>query len=460
MCKYMTVGQIEKATGGKAYNITDKNIKITKVSSDSRDIPKGCLFIAIKGERFDGHEFSTKAIEQGASLVISEKQLESNIPYIFVGSTRQALLDIASLWRGLFDIPVIAITGSVGKTTTKEMIACVMSEKYKNLKTQKNLNNEIGMPQTLLQLDESYESAVIEMGMNHKGEISRMSNSCHPTIAVITNVGYSHIENLGSREGILNAKLEMLEGLKDGGTLVLNGDDENLSKVKSDKFNIVFYAIDNLDNASVYAKDIVLNEDSVEFLICNKNNNIELSCKLNCGGIHNVKNALAAYCVGVSAGVEQDKIVSALAKFKPDALRQNKQKVDDNIFILDCYNAAPDSMNSALQVLSNTTSNRRIAVLGGMLELGGYSQFLHEAVGKMVADGRVDYLLTFGGDSHFYVKSAVENGFDKSKAKEFQTREELAEFLKNLLCSGDTVLFKGSRGMKLELVAEQLGAKF
>lgn len=456
MYKFMTAEQIAKATSGRIYNIKDSNIKITKVSSDSRNIPQGCAFVAIKGERFDGHEFALQAVEQGAGLVVSEKELE-NVPYILVDSTRQALLDIAGLWRSLFDIPVVAITGSVGKTTTKEMIACVMSEKYKNLKTQKNLNNEIGMPQTLLQLDESYESAVIEMGMNHKGEISRMTNSCRPDIAVITNVGYSHIENLGSREGILNAKLEMLEGLKDGGTLVLNGDDENLCKVKSDRFKIIRYSIEE-NKSDIYAKNIVLNEDSVEFSICDGEK--EIACRLNCGGIHNVKNALAAYCVGISAGVEQDKIISALARFKPDALRQNKQKVGNNTFILDCYNAAPDSMNSALQMLSAATSNHRIAVLGGMLELGEYSQLLHEAVGKMVAKNKVDYLLTFGGDSHYYVKSAVENGFDKNNAKEFETREQLALFLKNLLCDGDTVLFKGSRGMQLELAAKQLGAEF
>lgn len=456
MYKFMTAEQIAKATSGRIYNIKDSNIKITKVSSDSRNIPQGCAFVAIKGERFDGHEFALQAVEQGAGLVVSEKELE-NVPYILVDSTRQALLDIAGLWRSLFDIPVVAITGSVGKTTTKEMIACVMSEKYKNLKTQKNLNNEIGMPQTLLQLDKSYESAVIEMGMNHKGEISRMTNSCCPDIAVITNVGYSHIENLGSREGILNAKLEMLEGLKDGGTLVLNGDDENLCKVKSDRFKIIRYSIEE-NKADISAKNIVLNEDSVEFSICDGEK--EIACRLNCGGIHNVKNALAAYCVGISAGVEQDKIISALARFKPDALRQNKQKVGNNTFILDCYNAAPDSMNSALQMLSAATSNHRIAVLGGMLELGEYSQLLHEAVGKMVAKNKVDYLLTFGGDSHYYVKSAVENGFDKNNAKEFETREQLALFLKNLLCDGDTVLFKGSRGMQLELAAKQLGAEF
>lgn len=427
---------------------------VSDISTDTRTIGKGSLFIALKGEKFDGHDFAAKAMEMGATAVITERAVEG-ARCIIVDSTAQALLDCAEFYRNRFDIKVAGITGSVGKTTTKDLCALVLSQKYKTLKTQGNHNNEIGMPQTLFGLDNSYEAAVIEMGMSHSGEISRMSMCCHPDAAVITNIGVSHIENLGSQENILRAKLEIMDGASYSAPLIINGDDKMLKNAEiSGGRKVIMFSIAN-SSCDVYADEVKSDESGISFTV--HYDGKKIAARLNCAGEHNVKDALAAFALGLAFEVSPEQIVKGIGEYKPEGMRQNIVKKNDVTFILDCYNAAPDSMKASLAVLSQTkTEGRRFAVLGGMLELGKNSRAYHKTVGEYVANSEADVLYCFGENSECYIDGAVSKGFDKNSCKHFDSREKLADELKSQVKAGDTVLIKGSRGMKLEEVFSSL----
>lgn len=422
--------------------------EISDISTDTRTIKKNSLFIALKGERFDGHDFAVKAMELGAAAVVTERNVEG-AKCLIVDSTAQALLDIAGYYRDKFDIPVVGVTGSVGKTTTKDMIALVVSQKYNTLKTQGNFNNEVGMPKTLFGLDGSHTAAVIEMGMSHKGEISRMSMCCKPDVCVITNIGVSHIENLGSQENILKAKMEILDGAKCDAPLVLCKDDRLLAKAEIYSGRRVYYYSAGKKDCDVYASGIRTSENGIDFTI----NYIDgkLPARLGCLGEHNVKNALAAFCVGLALDIPPEDIVRGIGFFRPEGMRQNVREIGGVTYILDCYNAAPDSMKASLSVLAQTRcAGRRFCVLGDMLELGKNSARYHKNVGEYVPSSGADELLCFGENSQFYIEGACEKGFDRSHTRLFDSREELADYLKNAVCPGDAVLFKGSRGMRLE----------
>ena len=428
------------------------DIEIADISTDTRTITKGSVFIALRGANFDGHEFAVKAMKQGAEAVVTERPVEG-ARCIIVDSTAQALLDVASYYRSRFRIPLVGVTGSVGKTTTKEMIACVTARKFSTLKTEANHNNEVGMPKTLLQLDSSHGAAVIEMGMNHKGEISRMSMCCKPTVCVITNIGVSHIENLGSQKGILQAKLEILDGAATDAPLIVCRDDRLLSKVElyGERKKICYSAAKT--DCDVFATDIVTDKDKVRFKINFGGSSYD--AVINCLGEHNVKNALAAFCVGTVLGISPEEIVAGLGDFRPEGMRQNLTEKDGVTYILDCYNAAPDSMKASLSILSLAKAEgRRWCVLGDMLELGKGSAKYHRTVGEYVSASKADRLLCFGENSVNYIAGAVDKGFDAENARHFDTREELAEYLRANIRKGDAVLFKGSRGMKLEQVYE------
>ena len=426
------------------------DVPVSNISTDTRTIEKGSGFIALKGENSDGHDFAAKAMELGAEAVVAERACQG-ARCIIVDSTSKALLDIAEYYRNKFSVKLVGVTGSVGKTTTKDMIALVVAQKYKTLKTQGNLNNEIGMPKTLFNLDKSYEAAVIEMGMSHKGEISRMSMCCHPDIGVITNIGFSHIENLGSQEEILNAKMEILDGVSYDCPLVLCKDDKLLAKVQNNAERKIYYYSLSKKDCDCYASNIKNHDGGVTFNINYKGGKI--SAELNCAGEHNVKNALAAFCVGMALEIPAEDIVKGIAQFKPEGMRQNITEKNGVTYILDCYNAAPDSMKASLSVLSQVkTEGKRICVLADMLELGKMAQKLHKTVGEYISDSKADYLCCFGENAVYYIDGAVKKGFDENKCKHFDSREELAEYLKTLVSQGDTVLLKGSRGMKLEEV--------
>ena len=425
---------------GATYN---KDAGFDSVCIDTRKITKGCLFICIKGERFDAHQFADEALSFGASAVMIHSDIEPNGAYIKVDDTSKAMLSLSGYYRSKFDIPVIGLTGSVGKTTTKEFTHLVVSAKYNAIKTLGNLNNEIGVPQMLFQIDKSTEAAVIEMGMNHFGEISRLVNEVKPTIGLITNIGVSHIENLGSREGILKAKLELCEGLAEGAPLILNGDNDMLQTVKDVHHKVVFYGI---ENGEFKAENIVETDKSTSFDVAyyGKKQHITIPTI----GIHNVYNALAAFAVGYFLNVEPQAAADALGTYVPAGMRQKVVDVDGITSIEDCYNASPDSMRAALKTLSNIKGNKKIAVLGDMLELGDYAKTAHTEVGKAVAENKIDYLLAYGNDAKFYVDGAKQSGVENAFL--FDDKEKLSEMLLNIATKGDAILFKGSRGMKLE----------
>ena len=430
------------------------DVEVRDISTDTRTIKEGSLFIALKGANFDGHDYAAQAMELGAVAAVTDRPV-AGARCLIVDSTAQALLDAASYYRSKFDIPLVGITGSVGKTTTKEMIYSVLSRSFKTLKTEANYNNEVGMPKTLLGLDSSHKAAVIEMGMNHKGEISRMSTSCKPTVCVITNIGVSHIENLGSQEGILKAKLEILDGAAADAPLILCRDDRILSKAEIYGGRRVWYYSLSKKDCDVYASDIAADSKGISFTI--HYNREKLSARINCLGEHNIRNALAAFCAGAAVGMENEDIIAGLADFKPEGMRQNIITENGCTYILDCYNAAPDSMKASLSVLSQVSvKGRRIAVLGDMLELGKGAARYHRTVGEYVRASKAELLLCFGKNSAYYIEGACDKGFDRANTAHFESREELAGYLKTNLREGDAVLFKGSRGMKLEEVYEAI----
>ncbi|MBQ8762877.1 MAG: UDP-N-acetylmuramoyl-tripeptide--D-alanyl-D-alanine ligase [Clostridia bacterium] len=419
--------------------------KFDCVCTDTRKITPGSLFIAIKGENFDGHDFAAKAIENGAKAVICEKDCGLGENQILVESTRQALLDLAGYYRSLFKIPVIGITGSVGKTTTKEMTHAVMSSKYNTLKNEGNLNNEIGVPLTLFRLEKAHEAAVIEMGMSGFEEISRMTKAVKPDVAIISNIGVSHIEKLGSREGILSAKLEILHGMKADAPLILNADDDMLITVRPGTHPVTYYGVDN-EKSMFKAFEITSKENEIDLTFGFKGGSGRVS--LPFPGRHNVYNALAAVAAGSFFGIEPLEGFEALKSYVPAGMRQRINKKFGITFIEDCYNASPDSQAAALAVLGSMNSKRKIAVIGDMLELGAVSETAHYGVGLKAAENGIDAVFTYGERSLHTAKGAIDGNI--SCVKSFDDKSKLAEELVSCLEEGDAVLFKASRGMKLE----------
>lgn len=440
----LTLNEIANALGTKS----DSNKIIKRISLDSRDIDGNTLFFAIKGERFDAHDFAQQVSESGAAALVCHRKVDVSCPVIYVDDTKKALLKLSSYYRNKFgDLILIGLTGSVGKTTTKEMTACVMEQKYKTLKTEGNFNNEIGMPKTLFRLEKDTECAVIEMGMSEFGEISALSNAAEPNCAIISNIGVSHIENLGSRDGIFKAKLEMLEGLKKGSPLILNGDDDKLSTVKNDDYNVLFFGIEN-ENCDVRATDIKEGDLHTDFTVVCKDGKQNVT--LPTVGIHNVYNALAAITVGLCFGVTLEQAANGLKDYVPSGMRQRIKKIGNITFIEDCYNASPDSQKAALNSLCTVANGRRIAVVGDMLELGSYSETAHRQVGEYAAEKKIDLLYTLGENSKYTADSARLGGL--KNVFEFTDKQDLADALIQELKDGDTVMFKASRGMRLEEV--------
>lgn len=435
----LKLSEIAHACGG----VFNNDCEISNVCIDTRKITPGCLFICIKGERFDAHQFAQDAIDKGAGAVMIHKDVDLKGNYVKVYDTSQALLALGGYYRSKFNLHLVGLTGSVGKTTTKEFTYLVVNAKYNAIKTLGNLNNEIGLPQMLFQIDSATQAAVIEMGMNHFGEIHRLSTTAKPTIALITNVGTSHIENLGSREGILKAKLEILDGLTKGSTLILNADNDMLSTVKSDDYNIVFYGVDSGD---FKAENILYGDGKTSFDIVYFNQ--RQSVVIPTIGIHNVYNALSAFAVGYFLDIDAQLCADALAGYVPEGMRQKTVKHGGVSFIEDCYNASPDSMKAAITTLADTPGNKKIAVFSDMLELGKYSEKAHTDVGAMVAGANVDYLFTVGEMSKCIAVSAKENAM--KNVFHCDNKDELADRLIEILEPDDVVVFKASRGMKLE----------
>ena len=444
--KPLTVAQAASFCGGTV--VGDGAAVFTGVSTDSRSIPEGALFLALCGERFDGHQFIGKAIENGAVAVVSARDIDVAVPVIRVADTGRALLALAGGYRSLFSMPVVGITGSVGKTTTKEMTAAVLNAKFRTMYTQGNLNNEIGMPLTVFRMEDDTEAAVLEMGMSDFGEISRMTVQAQPDVAVITNIGVSHIEFLGSREGICKAKLEILEGLRPGGTAVLCGDEPLLwDKRESLGVKTVYFGIEN-PACDVRAEHIMLSDDCVRFTITAFGRSFP--AEIHTAGRHNVYNALAAAAVGAVLGLSDREIADGLASFTD--LHQSIYRKDGYMIIDACYNASPDSVEASLDVLHELdVTGRRFAVLGGMRELGAYQDEGHLRCGRRAA-ACADVLYALGDGAEQYREGAREAGMPDGAIRIFSSHEEMAQALRENARPGDALLFKGSRYWAMEKV--------
>lgn len=429
--------------------------EITSICIDSRSIQPGCLFVAIRGERFDGHDFIAQAFAQGAAAALSEHPVEEATgPVIVVKDTRMAFLHLAAFYRSQFDIPVVGLTGSVGKTTTKEMVAAVVEQKYRTLKTEGNLNNQIGLPRMIFRIEQDTQAAVLEMGMDHAGQISSLSQTARPSIGIITNIGVSHIENFGSQEGILKAKLEILDGMSPEAPLLLNGDDPLLldacGKIKNP---VVLFGVRN-PACNLRAEQVAEESDGTRFTAVSSNGRQELW--VPAVGKHNVYNALAAVAVGELLGLSPEQIRQGLAQYQPSGMRQHVTHCGGVTVVEDCYNASPDSVKaslSALRLMPKAEKGRRIAVLGDIAELGAFAPQAHKKCGEYAAKAGVDLLFTVGKNARYCRDTAAQKGV---RATHFDDKQALTDRLFTILRPGDLVLFKASRVMRLEEVFQEL----
>ena len=450
--KKLSVKKIADFIGG---TVIGEDCFVTSVTTDSRKCGPQTMFVGIKGERADGNDFAEGFLKNGGACVVTQKDI--SVPdgrtAIRVADTKKALRDIAEYYRTTLNIEVVGVTGSVGKTSTKDMLASVLSTAFKTSATKGNYNNEIGVPLTVFDIEEDAEKAVIEMGMSNFGEISRLTKIAKPDAAVITNIGTAHIGNLGSRENILKAKLEILEGLSDGGLVILNGDDPYLWGAReSIRQKTVFFGIENKE-ADLVGYEVSADGNSTKFFADINGKKYEF--KINVAGSHHVYNALAAVLCGLRFGMKISDISDGISNFRPTGMRQKEIETGGVKIIEDCYNASADSMKSSLETLKSMRAGGRIiAVLGDMLEQGSFAEENHRLVGKYAAENRVDALVTVGNDARFIAEDAAENGL--SEIYKFDKNKDAAEFLCSYLRKNDTVLLKASRGMALEEISEDI----
>lgn len=425
-----------------------KDVTFYGASNDTRNMKGGELFVALQGAR-DGHEFIPAALEKNAAAVLCS-HCDGDYPAIVVEDPRAALGAIARGERNRLGMKVVGVTGSVGKSTTKEMIASILETTFRTGKTPVNHNNDIGMPMAILAMPEQTEVAVLEMGMNHFREMAHLSSIAQPDVAVIVNIGTMHIEYLGSQEGILQAKLEILEGLRPDGEVVLNADDRMLWKVRRVSKPCTWFATMNPE-AQVRGSEIRMEGGQTGFHVETADAQFDVSIPVE--GNHFVPDALAAITVGLRMGVTPEHIVQGLARFQNMSGRQEMIHTDRFLIIKDCYNAGPESMDAALQVLGNQ-KGRKIAVLGEMLELGVNAQAEHYRVGRIAAE-RADYLLAYGPNGSKMVEGAITGGLLGGRSQAFDDRQNLIRTLKRVAKPGDVLLFKGSRGMHMERVLDE-----
>ena len=447
----ITVGQLLEAVHGTLLGTNqDLDRPITGVDTDSRDIHPGSLFIPLVGERFDGHAYINAALEAGAVGCLTARErtdYREDKFYIHVGNTQRALRDLAAWYKSRFQIPFVGITGSVGKTTAKDMIAAVLSVKYKVLKTEGNFNNNIGLPLTLLRLDRSCEICVLEMGMDRPGEIDYLGEIVQPDVGVITNIGDAHIERLGSRENIFRAKCELLPHIRPGGLVVLNGDDPMLASLRG-RTPVPAVFCGREEGLEYRARRLEGDGDSR--ILCQMTTpRMDRQVEIPALGEHMIYPALIAAAIGERFGLTQDQIVEGILRFVPTRMRMNILYRGDGIVILDdTYNANPQSMRAAISVLSDRRSQWSIAVLGDMFELGPFAPALHTGVGECLGKARIDCLVAVGELAEHIAQGARNSGVplvyhckDKAEAK---------PVLDQLVRPGSTILVKASRGMELE----------
>lgn len=455
--KCLTVKELVLATKGK-LKVGSGDDCVDNIIIDSRKADDKSAFISIIGENLDGHNFMKSAYEKECKTFIKNEssgiKLEgSDINLIEVEDTTKALGDISKYYKEKFDIPFIGITGSVGKTTTRDMVYAVLSSTFNSLKNEANFNNHIGVPLTLLNLNDFHECAVVEMGMSNFGEIEYLANIVNPNIAVISNIGLSHIDNLGSQEGILKAKMEITSRFDSSNTLIVNGDDKFLSTLKNEKHEYKLKTFGFDSNNDIYCEEYKMQEEEIIFtcVIDGKKEQITIPTV----GEHNIYNAMAAILVGISLGISLDNIKDGLKNFKATKMRLDIVKNGEMTIINDTYNASPDSMNAALKILGRYENNRRVAVLGDMFEMGEHEEYGHRLVGETCINN-TDVLITIGHASKFISDEAERLGFKKQNIHHFKIKEDAIKELNRLIEAKDVILVKASRGMKLEEVVEYL----
>lgn len=423
------------------------DVEFLGATNDTRRLQPGQLFVALQGVR-DGHEFIHNAMSNGAAAVLCTRMV-GDYPAIYVSNTRLALGEIARRERMRIGMQVVGVTGSVGKSTTKEMIAQVMETTFRTAKTPANHNNDIGMPMAILGMPEDTQVAVVEMGMNHFREMAYLSRIARPDLAVILNIGTMHMEHLGSQEGIRRAKMEILEGMAPDARLVLNGDDALLRSLEEQPEQpILYFGTD--DSLNVYATDI-RQDDTLRFT-AHDDGGDSFPVRLHVEGSHYVPDALAAVTVGLAMGVTPANIRTGLDCFRNMSGRQEVLEIGGITFIKDCYNAGPESMEAALKVLGKKPG-RRVAVLGDMLELGACTAAEHYRVGRLAA-AKSDLVFAFGPNAERVVNGCITGGMEKFHTQGFTEMDKIIAALKRMLLPGDVVLVKGSHGMHMEQIID------
>ena len=453
----ITIREILAAVGGTLLRPFDEDRTIDCVDTDSRTMHEGSLFIPLSGERFDGHAYIDQALEDGALGCLTHKSVETLRPdkfYIQVEDTMTALGTLARYYRNKFDLKVVGVTGSVGKTTTKDMVASVLSQRYRVLKTEGNYNNNIGVPKTLFRLDHTHQIAVIEMGMNHMGEIDYLTRIAEPDVAIITNVGDAHIENLGSRENTLRAKAEIFSGVRQGGVAVLNGDDPLIAKLDGVLIHPITWYGESEHCAWRCTSIKEAEHDTMHLTAETPLGHLETT--IHCLGRHMLYPALTAAAVGGRFGLTLEEISRGIESFAPTKMRMDIVRCKNGVTILnDTYNANPQSMRAAVDVLANYSGSYRVAVLGDMLELGDLGPMLHESVGKAVGGTPgIDCLVTVGQLGEYIAKGAKSAGM--TEVYDRPNKEEAKVVLAQVMQPSAVFLCKASRGMKFEELTEYL----
>lgn len=452
---------IRECNGKLIYG--NEDLLCENYSKDTRTIEKGDIYLGIKGEKFNGSAFYKDALQKGAKgcilqdveVDVEELKQYNEIFIILVDNVVEALQKLAAYKRSLYDIPVIGITGSVGKTSTKDVVANVLAQKYKVLKTEGNYNNEIGLPLTILKLRD-HEAMVVEMGMSAFGEISLLTKIARPTAAIITIIGSSHIGELGSRENILKAKLEILEGLDEHGCLILNNDNDLLHswyENNTDNHKHITYGIEN--NSMLMAKNIVLKENSTQYEIEYDEKTYTINVPI--AGKHYVYNTLAGICIGIKYGIEMKKIIKGISEFTLTKRRMEIIKNSNGTTIInDSYNASYESTKAALEYVGSTKNYPKIAVLGDILELGNFSKQMHENVGKEVVKNNIDILITVGEEAINIAEKAIELGMNKNNVYKYLANDIAIHKIKELESKNCIVLVKASNGIHFDEIVDAL----
>ena len=447
----LNLQEIVKATKGVLLKEADVK-EIKAVSTDTRKIEEGTMFIALKGENFNGNNYVLEAFNKGAKIAIVDEvkcdlnELKEDVALIKVQNTGRALMDLAKFYREKLGLKVVGITGSAGKTSTKDLVAAVLSDKYKVFKTKGNFNNEIGLPLMILELDSTYDVAILEMGMRGLGQIKELAEIASPDLGIITNIGISHIEILKTRENILKAKMEIATFFDKNNTLVVCGNDDFLGALPEAEYKIVKTGVG--ENFEIGAKNIALEELSSKFTVYDGEKEEEFS--LDMPGEHNISNLMLGIAIAKELGVSFEEMKRGLKNIEATSMRLELIKKDGFSILNDCYNSSPVAVKSAIDVMKNIEGKRRIAVLGTMRELGHKSEEAHEEIGKYAKENGIEKVLCFGDFSE-----NIKEGYGEG-CTVYENKEELIKDLLNIICDGDIILVKASRSLKFEEITKAL----